>query len=354
MFLGIYIFALAINVFLIITRHKTKVISVFSLLIFGIILIGNKNVADYINYESMYTKSVIHLNDLSAWGIVERGYKVLEAIFLKIGMGYNQFRTVMVIISLLIFHTIVENVTENPHTVYFLYGIFLVFMDAIQIRFFYASILIMVAYYFYTSNMKGRIWKATVSIATSVLIQSATVMYVVAFGILKLFRIFRKHYKIIIVLMAIIGVAVIREIDFTRYSSFIVKSKLRRYAYTRTNLGFLFAWIIQAIQLIRVVCVKKRANIVNADDTKVFECFERLTYGSLIFLPVYIINLNFYRYLRGMFFLYIVFVTGILQRSEMKLKWIVYSMTIIECIGWFLYELLFDRFSINVLVPIFG
>lgn len=350
MLCGVYILNIIINLMLVFLHRKSKLYGVVNYFLFLYILCGNKKIADYMNYYISYNSP--SLNEL-----IEFGYGLLIQIGKSLSLDYSIFRMILNIFFLTILFLIVNKNMKNPHLFFFFYSLFLIFMDAIQIRFFWSGCLILVGIHIYSIRSRWYILKIGLLLGWSILIHSG----MISFFLLFLFvlasdniLIIKKYYKFLGIIILLICFYFLNSIDFQDYSYWISQTRLRRYLYTRTGWGFIVPWSIQFVQFIRIRTIYIQKNKFNYHNQKRTEILYKISFVAFLFLPLYLVNLNFYRVERVILFLFLYMGIAVYQQEKLKNRFLIVFFVLMECLIWLLYEIIFDNMTVNILVPLFG
>lgn len=346
-----WLFFFILNIFFVCFHKKSKAVQVISYSFVLFVLLGNERVADYGNYLASYNSKVQNPDNF-----VEVGYSFLTKIGQLFGLEYNQFRLLSSMFFLIILFRVLNKKMYNPHMFYVFYCSFLLFMDAIQIRFFWASVLALWAFNIYVEKRdKLYIIKSSLLMISSMLIHSGAFLFCgpfFAIVVIDNISFFKKYYKQMIVVALMLAFYILNNIDFHKYSYLIDQSRLRRYLYTKSGRGFIFPWLLQFIQFIRIVIIKKEEKIFEIRDKREIDFLFKLSGIAFLYLPLYVINLNFYRCERTFFMFFLCYGVALTQKYIKKNRFLIYSLCFVECCIWLIYEIVFDQLVQNLFVPL--
>lgn len=159
----ILLFIMAINfIFILLAFYnyqKVYVPLIITLMI--LIMAACYDVVDYGMYKSMYESSGYMgytiesiLSDSNNLYSPDKGYALLNELFLDAGLSYVEFRFIISVVCLFILWRIASKITHSIVLVFSLYMIVPFFFDAMQVRNFYAAVFLFVAIYVYSKYVR--------------------------------------------------------------------------------------------------------------------------------------------------------------------------------------------------------
>lgn len=309
--------------------HIKKVLTILIFIFLIIIMGGNTNNPDTVIYNNIYYNSEFFSKDF--------GFGFLVLFFNKyLGFNYNFFKLFTAIFGITLIQKTVKKYVKNKKLFYILYFIYPFIMDIVQVRNFMAmSIFIFCVPYLSENDWKGTI-KYTVGILIAATIQKTALVYL---PLVFINNIEKKKYKKNSLLI-IIGLCVVISLNkgllfkLTNFLLINVADTLTgvgKFLIRNTNWGWLIQWGTQIINFIfiawckRVISSKKvEQNSVlfktcSYEDAKKFIiCVYWINMYAFIFLPLYIVNINFYRIMRNIMPLNLMCYTIILEIMNKK------------------------------------
>lgn len=355
MLFGIYFFIIICNLICWYLKKDFKALKILSFFICWYILIGDPSIADYSNYRQNYYNPVdVHFY------ISDPLYKLLVYVSNQIGLTYEMFRILLCMGGLLLVVYSLYDMRCNFHYFYACYLSMSVFMDMIQIRNFISfSIMIFSMRYLLCKDKKSNC-KWVIGMTVAYLMHSMSILYIAIGIMLKFFGKYEKYIKYIMLILLGITLVLANGTSFNyiiTHIPFISATTIRRYLSTRTRFGFLIPMIFQSINYWYMsVCYQmKRKNNLNDEKNELIKKLYIISILGFIYVPLYVININFYRYIRGMILL------GILATSKVQDDYQVKSKKRIEIAGimffnicvWLLYEIIFNNLLDVGIIPIF-
>lgn len=361
MTLILYFICILSNLYCCLKYKESKLIKIFSFFTFGYILCANMNVSDYSNYLNNYLdpqNGIYKVDDI--------GYTLLIRSFKIFGFKYEQFRLFCVIICLIVLNYILRKMKCNYHYVYFFYSLYGVIMDAVQFRFYLASILLIIALGLAaTYKKKYRVFIYILLILATTL-HNSFILFLLVYFILNNLNTLRKYYKVFIMLIIAFAVLSIFSLKLGVLDSLLnwIASnsgdyRISKYFSATSNYGFLFPLLMHChywFWLRNMYCT------VSLEESTYKKSYIKYLYEfvtvSFIIIPLYVINVNFYRYLRVLTIpILIAFAFGDEKYRKNK-KAISRFKNIIVQLGviaiWLCFEFLFADMMESILRPIFG
>lgn len=231
-----YILALT-AIILGILNEKSKTVTLFQLLVIWILLGWSYGNADYPNYLTRYT-----YYDSSALG--ERTEFLFFQLFKlgnQLGLSYDQFLIVVALIFVIAFGSIIRKVSQNPNLVLSLYLVFPASVDATQIRFALASILILLGFsiLFNDDIRLGEIYYA-VLVVIAALFHIGTILFMFMLPIRRLNKKRTYLYTILVsVAIAVLGMGGAQRI-LSLFPNMLTKLSL----ISTSNITRIIYWVV--------------------------------------------------------------------------------------------------------------
>lgn len=354
---GLYIIIIMLNFFSLFVKKGNKIILLSSFIFIWIIIGGNIASADVSNYISLYFQSVNKEYSL------EFGYTFLEKLGNNVGFEYAIFRLLIAIPPVILLYFFLEKVVgknENKHLFLLFYMSYLLIMDAEQIRNFIATTFVLNGLALAIKTNLSRFRKKlsllfSFGIAFSVHVTSVFYMIFVTYFFKK-----RKNWLYSLLFFSILfTVVLILNNNQLPYLEIIIKkiddARLYKYLSSLTNWGYLVPVFLSIIDLFWAYIMKKiNDSTTEILDNNIYEFNVYINLLSFIFIPVYMMNINFYRLVRNL--LYFNFACAQLIWNNKKIssanKLLSLVMGIVVVFVWFYYDFIFTDHIENVFKPI--
>lgn len=154
---------------------------------------------DFYNYQTVYNY-IGEGNEYLSTGI---GWYYLNFTGNLFGISYRQFNATIVLISLMIYQGFISKYTKNTSKVWFLYMIFPLLLDIIQVRFLFSTALVLLSIKFILKNpLKYKIF-AFVIILCAYTVHSSAIIYSLFIIVPKSRRTKKIFNKLIIIVIII-------------------------------------------------------------------------------------------------------------------------------------------------------
>lgn len=356
-----YFVCALLNMYYFLTYRKSKAIPILSLVLFAYVLYANVNVADYSNYLNNYINP-----QNPVYRVDDTGYVFLISLFKIIGLEYQQFRLFFVVISLLIIYKILNKINCNLHYVFFFYSLYGVIMDAVQFRFYIASILLIAAICLAATYKKEFRVLICVMMGVASTIHTSFILFLVVYLVSNNIEALKRYRKVLMFLVAMVSVIGSVGMKLGLFDSllgaFVGSSnsyRLSKYFSTRSNYGFIFPLVVHlgfwvALKQTNALMVSEAMSYKKA---YVKYLYEFMTVAFVV-TPLYVINVNFYRFLRIMIVPILIAFSFGDEKYRTHHKAIGRAKRIMLQIGLtvlcFVFELLYADMIDSIFRPIFG
>lgn len=323
-----------INIILVISKKKSKIVTVVSVMISQLLFYYSTNSGDYQNYLNDYQYQKASF---------EYGYNFLTRIAFTLGLTYNEFLFVLSVACFAIILFVFSKFTNNYHIFFSIYFIYQLGVDINQFRNFLACTILFC--YLYSLYRKKRIL-ALILIILAISMHNTMWFYV---PLLFIDDNILKNDK----LLKFIGLLISLCCVFLKYNSniFVVLSSFASslisdtgyeekigYFSTMSENGYLVYFVLHAINIF-IIIIGNYYLIKNIQDKDKKEQLGRL-YHFVLFINIYailsfpliILNMSFYRLYRNIFLLNIVFICvcrdSFKERSKHYYKFVIMSIVI--------------------------
>lgn len=349
MLTAIYVVTLTINVIFVFLNRNSNIVTALSTVVIGLIMAGNTQNPDSIAYMNMFSSRRFSLT-------YEWGFKELTSLISSMGVSYNSYLLIIIVLCLALFFICYRKYIESWHFIIVGYMTFLMFYDTTQIRYFIAGSFVIVGISFLA--LKKRIAYAIMVVAGSLFHRSAILFLCYLF--IKPGKSFSKKsvrwFLGIIVLLCVITFLNGNQIPFinTVVNMFLGESEKSVYFTTTTRLGFLYSFLCQFLNIytagISNNIIKKYDKDQKHKDLS--EVIYLITCVSCFALPLVMMNTNFTRYLRINNILILMLATIVFQvkkKETEKVKLVGFFNRIVTNFGAF-YVLVFLNIITWVLI----
>ena len=295
----------------IIHKNKTPKISILIYLLFlTIMMAANVNNPDYYNYLKSY-------NYIEALKGSEWGYYYLAKFCSNLGVGYHQFKFIIAILGLLLIHSTVRRYLKKCTLFYLLYFLCPFMIDATQLKNFLAMSFFIFAVPFLTeSTLKGKLkYVLLIVMAASFQITAFVYLPIAFLGNVEKNKLITLILIIVIILSVVIGL----NRSFVIYLAGLISSSLGNFddriiefSSVDTTYGFIIYWGLQIISFFLIKWAKKSYENSYQEDIqekllinnknfeyKLIKLLDVINIYSFIFLPFYVIQLTYGRFLRN-------------------------------------------------------
>ena len=300
---------------------KYKVLNVILFFLTIIVMVNADNVGDLSNYEVTYQETV-------QYGFrvyTDSGYAILMFIASKLGLSFFQFKCIGIILSMsIIYMTLIKRTNYLGFFIFF-FSLHSLFLDAYQLRNFFAfSVVILALYYLLQEDSSLLVYILLIVIAST--IHAMAIVYLLFVWIrlnseVKKWTLRCLPFFFVVIFYLGINTNIISNVllFFADFTSEGIADKIESYAVTKTRLGFLIPVLIYSCYLmfIKIInsklikdcttVVRKRSikkfiysskNVVN-DNEHFLKLVEQINFIGVCYLPFNITSLTFYRLVRN-------------------------------------------------------
>lgn len=293
------------------------------------IAIASKNIADMDTYEMLYNTGSTAL---------EQGYTLLTYIGRSLGFNYVTFRSLLYIACYLLIWIGLSRLRINVNLVLGLYAIYPFTMDVIQNRNLLATSIIIFSIPWLCSEKKGNTIKFIIGVIMATLIHRIAIVYLV----LLLAKegsneVLRKRLMSTLVALSFLLALIMRIAPGTVQVviNFLMSiNRERTMAYTQVLLrwGFLLFWAMELLYVFtsKILVDGMKNEIISANNDKcpishkidVINLIYWVNLCCCCFLPLLMININFYRIYRDISLVNYMQLPFLLGLQDKQRKWI--------------------------------
>jgi len=272
---------------------------------------GNTNNPDTEIYNNIYYNSEFFSKDM--------GFGLLVRVFHEcIGVQFDVFKLIVSILGIFLIHLTAKKYVKNISCFYILYFIYPFLMDVIQVRNFLAMSIFIYAVPWLTSNERKDIVKYVIAIAIAATIQKTALVYLPIIFIRKAYN--KKHIKYILIILVVtsffIGinknvVAVFSNILLDNFADSLIG--VSGFLEINTKYGWIIQWATQISNFAliswsrkllannRQLCDPSKKLLANSYEKtyKLIDIVYWINIYSFLFIPLYVVNINFYRIMRN-------------------------------------------------------
>lgn len=354
----LYIITLLLLLFSVFTGKFKKITSYFSIVVLVILNYGLDNKWDLYNYFIRYD------NIMNIDSNRELGFQIIMKIFNFFNVDFATFRCIMIIIGLIIIMLFLKKITNDSSFFLLCYMSYFAFLEGEQIRNFYALIVLICAfkYLFYNDKISNIKYIILILIASS--IHSSFIVYLV-------FLLVKSNVNISKLMTKLIPIMVILMLVLSRYtelqsiilSAFSTEDDSRGLYYSQaiSNLGWIaptaiYIWNLFIVRYCYSLVKGKKQSyelstytlkdfkiIKNTNTVPMEYIFERLymiNIIGLVFIPLYMNSLVFYRINRNIIMINLLFICSIYnkQREMRKKSILIFCFSLILIIGYWIFD----------------
>lgn len=277
--------------------------SVILILTMYFIAIKTVNLPDIKNYNYLY------LGDLSK---SEIGFKFFISLSHLLNLSFFQFRAVIIAISYIFIWMSLQKMELNKSLVLAMYSLFCYNLDVIQIRNLLALSIILYSITFIVLPTKNSILKYIIGISLASLFHVVSILYFLLLLTHSNF-IKRKFFKQFILLFFVVSILISLFLKIFSSSDMILINLFRMvdiekadfYLSEEINNGFLVYWFMHIFFLISSLYIRKSYYYLK-EKNHVSILLDKIFWINMVisvFLPLCILNLNFYRIFRNLLLL---------------------------------------------------
>lgn len=297
---------------------KTNIVNLLSIVFLTYLVSTATFIPDFPSYEYIYE----HINSNQTFGM-GTGWYWLNNLGREFNLTYVQFRTILVLLSLILISFVIYYfLGNNPNMIWGLYLIYPIFLDLVQIRFFFALSISLLALTF-LSRQK---WWSTVFfvilISIAIRIHSSTAFFI-SFSIIPLIK---KHEKNIGIFIGFITLFLILFRGWLVNIVSLFASERQTYYFSATNASWLIV-IMYNLLILFFYFITYEANSV-IENSSQFNLKEKgLSYLSsginlvmLLLIPLSWISSEFLRLQRiSWIFIYMILYIFYKHNEDIKL-----------------------------------
>ena len=348
------------------SEKTSKITTIVLLLFLWIMMAANMDNPDYDNYYRGYQ----YLDTIKG---SEWGYYMLAKICSNFGMGYNQFKFVLSALGLMLMHRTVIKYLKN-HTLFYIVYFFCPFMiDVTQLRNFIAmSFFIYAIPFLNDETIKGKL-KYTIFIVLGASFQVTAFIYLPIVFLGKMDK--NKMTKIILLIAVIVSVIVglnrglvVNLITIMNNLLGSYDERISIFSNVGTRYGFLIYWGIQIISILLIKWAKHVYAMRNVTDPnidsseyeeyKLIQLSETINTYAFIFLPFYVVQLTYGRFMRNLLPLnFIVLILAyrkkLLGNGKITLQGLLILMAFILYVFVNFYFMIYMEYSETIVGPLF-
>lgn len=332
-----------------------KLILFIIMIFLWIIWAGNTSNVDYRNYSNIYN-TMGNLN-LDSWGGVEVGFNFLFRMGNSIGLTYQQFVMVISFIALLLFAVSFCRISKYPGYLAIGYSFFPFLLDVMQMRNAIAAAIVANAIPYL---IKKNYIKYTVLILAATLFHTTSLYYLLFLGVIFS----KKIIAVISISISLVGVVV--GLPFLRWIINYLPSGAKYVVYLEGNslinrmlyMVFLISFVIISEFLVykyKYLFLNKDDKLkeVNIRSRNYFEFISKYFYILLLLLPLLMIDSDFFRLFRNVFFVFINTLIILMQskvffKQKLALEFVSFLFPIVVGVNY-LYWYQWDSLVIEIL-----
>ncbi|WP_404455288.1 EpsG family protein [Oceanobacillus kapialis] len=242
------------------------------------------------------------------------GYMLLVKLFNVLGFEYTTFRMITSILGILLIHQTVKKLINNPSPFYLLYFMYPFFIDIVQVRNFLVMAIFVYSIPFLLNNKRIDDAKYICLILIASSFQLTAIVYL---PIVFLKRIKKNVFTKITLIVTIISLVIIslNKPVLGSLSNFIINTignyddRILDYSVIQTNFGFLLFWFLQTMNFLLIIWahrIYKRNNYLSYTNneledtkTKFMILIFWINIFAFVFLPFYVFQATFSRFMRN-------------------------------------------------------
>ena len=341
----LYTVVLIANIISLFSKKGRRIVGICSLIVLSMVVLTMQNDAlDLFNYKRRYEN--IYSSEIG----IQPLYYLLQVFFRNINVDFDGFRISCFLVCMIGIYLILNKITDSFNTFAIVYMMYFFFLDGEQIRNFMASCILIVAFYYLLGEEKHNVRNFIICIIIATLIHTVFIVYF-SFIIVRFKFDLNKIILRITPLIAILVWVIFRYFNvFSKLLLIINDERAISYATSKTNFG----WVIPTILYLLAYFLLKKLNSEYANRHESVNVIKRFRFiGTskikrlpkdincsqilsllydvnkigLMFLPLMLGTLTFYRVSKNIIFVDCVFLTAIwdyLFRYDNKFKYIKY------------------------------
>lgn len=341
----LYTVVLIANIISLFSKKGRRIVGICSLIVLSMVVLTMQNDAlDLFNYKRRYEN--IYSSEIG----IQPLYYLLQVFFRNINVDFDGFRISCFLVCMIGIYLILNKITDSFNTFAIVYMMYFFFLDGEQIRNFMASCILIVAFYYLLGEEKHNVRNFIICIVIATLIHTVFIVYF-SFIIVRFKFDLNKIILRVTPLIAILVWIIFRYFNvFSKLLLIINDERAISYATSKTNFG----WVIPTILYLLAYFLLKKLNSEYANRHESVNVIKRFRFiGTskikrlpkdincsqilsllydvnkigLMFLPLMLGTLTFYRVSKNIIFVDCVFLTAIwdyLFRYDNKFKYIKY------------------------------
>lgn len=354
----IYIIALLLLLFSTFTGKLKKTTVTFAIVVMVILIYGLDNQLDLYNYAIRY-ENVMESNSSR-----EIGFQILIQCFKVFHIDFATFRTIMLLIGLVLIILHIKRITKDASFFMLIYMSYFIFLDGEQLRNFYALIIFVCAFKYLFQDTKSGTLKYIVLILLASTIHTSFLIYLallIAKSKIDISKLMIKLIPIVTIIMLILA-------RYTDVQSLILgafgseeDSRASYYSEASSDLAWIvpstiYIWNILIIKYCWSLAKNKKWNYeikkYSLKDAKikiykeyvpmefVFERLYWINIVGLLFLPLCLNSLVFYRINRNLVMINLIFISSMYNKQrKIKGKTIpIFILVLILMIGYWIFD----------------
>ncbi|MBZ3640183.1 EpsG family protein [Enterococcus casseliflavus] len=296
MLISLSIFIYILGIYNSFHKKNNKIISFLLFFLVLILMGGVTNNPDYLNYQYIYDYNIPGL---------ELGFSMLMDSARSLGFSYNVFRLIVIFVSLLFVNKFLNNLNVKKDLYWIIYIPYLMILDSIQIRNFLMISLVLfgLKYLIENNSFKNNVIFLVIVIISSS-IQKLGLFYLL-FPFFLFFLRKSKHIFVYIFIIFFLSILLVTPdiyiplLDFIT-NNFLIGTDQSFYLIRKVDLGFLVFWFLSFIILVVTFIYSNKVHrIINPRDKSVIRILSSFVFFSSLFIPLYIIDLTYWRLMRN-------------------------------------------------------
>jgi hypothetical protein len=381
MTIAVYFLTIICNFFLLLSRKKSKVITFLSLLVIILLMSGtgsNYNFpSDYFNYFNQYQINsngidFLTIQDGTTLLSSEIGMNILMSFGNLLNLDFEIFRFGMFSLCIFIIYCVLSaKFNINHHYVLLFYLTYPIILDSEQLSNFIALTLLIIGFGWLLREEKLSSILFIFFVLLASLIHSSFIVYIPLIAI----KLTNKKYLVrcIVFISILLIIATVLNNNQIPYISLLINnlgdSRSAIYLVNSTRLGYFFPILLFSINFIMIFVSNKLlskqislgqtiSSSNNSEISQVKKIVENVYWiylVSIIYIPLFIMNINFYRLIRNYLLVNIVVysLTSRYLKNTKGEKWTYNVIAYISIIIWGYIDLVVLNNPSNLLLNFF-
>lgn len=317
------------NILLMVTKNKSRIISILSFILSFVLFAGNNMNPDYMVYQWGYNQHTFE-------GF-EFGFKFLSLQAQHLSLDYQGMLMLVQLVSLVLIWICIRVITSNINAFWAMYFFSQQFIDIIQWRNYFASVFLLCAVTLLYKNKK---------FFSLIFVAIACSFHITFFVFVPFVLLYNKKAKLkikniyiiafVIITTYIIGYTInlISNIDILQ-NSVQVLGMNNRYQYygIGTRFGSILPFAIYLIDLYLILWISRSEYFLSNNLANIIV---KLNVFVGIFTPLLLIDINFYRIFRDINIINFVFIAYILDKNTVVDKLYIKQLCVVfvMCTLW--------------------